>query len=54
MKAIITVPSFVSDFVLSWWTPIFVGLFLAIVAYAMWPRNSATFDAAAKLPLRED
>jgi cytochrome c oxidase cbb3-type subunit 4 len=54
MKAIITIPSFVSDLVLSWWTPFFVALFLAIVAYTLWPRNRETFDAASKMPLRED
>jgi cbb3-type cytochrome oxidase subunit 3 len=24
------------------------------VLYALWPRNTATFDAASKMPLRED
>ena len=28
--------------------------FIAIVAYALWPRNKAAFDEAAKMPLRED
>lgn len=54
MKAIITVQSIVSDFVVTWWTPIFVGIFIAIVLYALWPRNGAVFDAAARMPLRED
>ena len=43
MKAILTVQNFVSDFVVTAWTPIFVGIFLAIVAYALWPRNQASF-----------
>ena len=38
----------------TWWTPAFLVLFFLVLAYALWPRNSATFDAAAKLPLRED
>ena len=26
----------------------------AVLAYALWPRNRATFEHAAKMPLRED
>ena len=54
MRAILTVQNFASDFVVTFWTPVFVGIFLAIVAYALWPRNQSTFDAAARLPLREE
>jgi cytochrome c oxidase cbb3-type subunit 4 len=54
MKAIITVQNFASDLVVTFWTPIFVAVFLAIVAYALWPRNKVAFDEAARLPLRED
>ena len=54
MRAILTVQNFASDFVVSVWTPLFVGIFIAIVIYALWPRNKATFDAAARMPLRED
>ncbi len=54
MKAILTVQNFTSDFVVTLWTPIFVGIFLAIVAYALWPRNQDAFDEAAKMPLREE
>ena len=54
MKAILTVHNIASDFVTSFWTPVFVGIFIAIVLYALWPRNKATFDAASKMPLRED
>ena len=59
MKAILTVQNFTSDFVATLWTPwvseaIFVGIFLAIVAYALWPRNQDAFDEAAKMPLREE
>jgi cytochrome c oxidase cbb3-type subunit IV len=32
----------------------FVALFVAVSAYALWPKNRATFDAAARLPLQED
>lgn len=54
MKAILTVQNFTSDFVTTFWTPIFVGIFIAILTYAVWPRNQAAFDEAAKTPLRED
>jgi cytochrome c oxidase cbb3-type subunit IV len=54
MRAIITVQNLATDLVTTLWTPIFVGIFLAIVTYALWPRNKAAFDEAAKMPLRED
>ena len=54
MKAIITVQNLASDLVMTFWTPIFVAVFLAIVTYALWPRNKAAFDEAARMPLRED
>jgi cytochrome c oxidase cbb3-type subunit IV len=46
--------TFISDFVMTLWTPIFVAIFIAIVVYALWPGNRAAFDDAAKMPLRED
>jgi cytochrome c oxidase cbb3-type subunit 4 len=46
--------SFITDLVTTWWTPVFVILFVAVVAYALWPRNRATFDKAARLPLQDD
>jgi cytochrome c oxidase cbb3-type subunit IV len=54
MKAILTVHNIASDFVTSFWTPLFVAIFIAIVTYAFWPRNRAAFDDAAKMPLREE
>ena len=54
MKAILTVQNFASDFVATFWTPMFVGIFIAIVTYPLWPRNQAAFDEASKMPLRED
>ncbi|MCA1400493.1 cytochrome c oxidase cbb3-type subunit 4 [Bradyrhizobium elkanii] len=54
MKAIIHVENFASSLVGTLWTPIFVGIFIAIVVYALWPRNKSLFDAAARMPLRED
>ena len=46
--------TFIANFVTSLWTPLFVALFLGIVVYAIWPGNRASFDDAAKMPLRED
>jgi cytochrome c oxidase cbb3-type subunit 4 len=54
MKAIVDVQNMMSELVLTWWTPAFVVIFIAIVAYALWPRNKAAFDAAAAMPLREE
>jgi len=54
MKAILTVHNIASDFVTSFWTPLFVAIFIAIVTYAFWPRNRAAFDEAARMPLREE
>ncbi len=31
----------------------FVLIFAGVVAYALWPKNQKTFDAAAKLPLSD-
>ena len=54
MRAIITVQNLATDLVTTLWTPLFVGIFLAIVTYALWPRNKVAFDEAAKIPLREE
>ena len=54
MKAILTVHNIASDFVTSFWTPVFVGIFIAIVIYALWPRNKTMFDEAARMPLHEE
>jgi len=54
MKAIVSIENLASQFVLSFWTPVFVAIFAAIVFYALRPRNKRLFDAAAKVPLRED
>jgi cytochrome c oxidase cbb3-type subunit 4 len=54
MSVILTVQNLASQLVSTLWTPIFVAIFLAIVAYALWPRNKAAFDEAARMPLREE
>jgi cytochrome c oxidase cbb3-type subunit 4 len=45
---------FITDLVSTWWTPVFVVLFIAIVLYALWPKNRAAFDEAASMPLKDD
>ncbi|MBW8853342.1 MAG: cbb3-type cytochrome c oxidase subunit 3 [Bradyrhizobium sp.] len=54
MKAILTLDNLASGLVTTIWTPVFVAIFLAIIAYALWPCNKAAFDDAAHLPLREE
>ncbi|NJL08035.1 MAG: cbb3-type cytochrome c oxidase subunit 3 [Methylacidiphilales bacterium] len=41
-------------FAQTWGLVYFVVMFLAIVAYALWPRNRARFDDASRIPFRED
>jgi cytochrome c oxidase cbb3-type subunit 4 len=54
MNATVATQHLLLDFIVQWWTPAFFVIFLAILAYALWPRNRDKFDYAAKLPLRED
>ena len=54
MKAIVSIENLASNLVLTFWTPVFVAIFIAIVVYALRPRNKELFDAAARMPLRED
>lgn len=54
MNAIVSIENLASQLVLTFWTPLFVTIFIAIVVYALRPRNKALFDAASKVPLRED
>jgi cytochrome c oxidase cbb3-type subunit 4 len=46
--------SALAGFAQTWGLVYFVAIFLAIVVYAMWPKNRARFDDAANIPLRED
>ncbi len=54
MNAIVNVQNLASHFVMTHWTPLFVAILVGIVTYALWPRNKAAFDEAARMPLRED
>ena len=54
MKAILSIENLASTLVTTWWTPVFMLAFFAILAYALWPKNKQAFDEAARVPLRED
>ncbi len=45
---------FITDLISTFWTPVFVVLFVAVVLYAFWPKNRATFNEAARTPLKDD
>jgi cytochrome c oxidase cbb3-type subunit 4 len=38
----------------TWGLAYFVVIFAAACAYALWPSRQEQFDAAARVPLRED
>jgi cytochrome c oxidase cbb3-type subunit IV len=42
------------DFAATWGSLYFAAIFIAAVAYALWPSKSKTFDQAAQIPLIED
>ncbi|MBI1212625.1 MAG: CcoQ/FixQ family Cbb3-type cytochrome c oxidase assembly chaperone [Alphaproteobacteria bacterium] len=44
----------VSTFAKSWGVVYFMLMFVAVCAYAFWPRNKEKFDRAANIPLNED
>lgn len=44
----------VSHFAQTYGLVYLVGLFLIVVAYALWPNNKEKFDKAAHIPLEED
>ncbi len=46
--------SSLAAFAQTWGLVYFVVLFLAVVAYALWPSNRKRFDDAAHIPLREE
>ena len=43
-----------ANFAQTWGLVYFVTVFVAAVAYALWPSNKTRFDDAARMPLRED
>jgi cytochrome c oxidase cbb3-type subunit IV len=44
----------VAEFAQTWGLIYFVGIFVIVLAYALWPSRKQQFDAAARMPLRED
>ncbi|ACT59361.1 cbb3-type cytochrome c oxidase subunit 3 [Hirschia baltica] len=42
-----------SSFAQTWGLLYFVLMFAAALAYALWPSNRSTFDAAANVPLED-
>ncbi len=46
--------AFFSHFAQTWGLVYFFLLFLAAVAYALWPSRQKEFDKMARLPLQED
>jgi cytochrome c oxidase cbb3-type subunit IV len=43
-----------AEFAQSWGLAYFFGVFLIVLAYALWPSRQQQFDEAARMPLRED
>ncbi|HVY00095.1 MAG TPA: cbb3-type cytochrome c oxidase subunit 3 [Pseudorhodoplanes sp.] len=43
-----------AEFAQTWGLAYFVAIFAVVLVYALWPASKARFDAAARLPLRED
>jgi len=44
----------IAGFARSWGLVYLAVLFVAVLAYALWPRNRKKFADAARIPLRED
>jgi cytochrome c oxidase cbb3-type subunit IV len=45
---------FFAEFAQTWGLVYFVAVFVAALAYALWPSRQGQFDETARLPLRED
>ena len=43
-----------AEFAQSWGLLYFVGVFLAVLVYALWPSRKRIYDKAARVPLQED
>jgi len=49
-----TTYEWLAQFAQSAGTVYFLLMFVAVLAYAFWPKNAKQFDEAARMPLRED
>ncbi len=43
-----------AEFAQTWGLAYFVGLFVVVLVYALWPSRKEYFEKAAQMPLRED
>ena len=43
-----------AEFAQTWGLAYFVGVFLVVLLYALWPSRQQQFDEDARIPLRED
>ncbi|SON58310.1 Cbb3-type cytochrome oxidase, subunit 3 [Hartmannibacter diazotrophicus] len=43
-----------AGFAQTWGLVYFFAIFMAVVAYAIWPKNKKSFDEASRIPLSED
>jgi cytochrome c oxidase cbb3-type subunit 4 len=46
--------AFFSHFAQTWGLVYFIAIFVAVLAYALWPSRQKEFDESAQIPLRED
>jgi cytochrome c oxidase cbb3-type subunit 4 len=44
----------VAEFAQQWGLIYFMGIFLVVLVYALWPSRKKEFDDAARIPLKED
>ena len=44
----------VAEFAQTWGLAYFVGVFLLVLIYVLWPSRKARYEQAARIPLRED
>ncbi len=43
-----------AGFAQTWGLLFFFAVFIGVLVYALWPKNRAKFDAAARMPLNDD
>ena len=43
-----------AEFAQTWGLVYFVGVFVVVLIYALWPSRRRQFDEDARIPLRED
>lgn len=43
-----------ASFAQTWGLLFFFAVFVGVLIYALWPKNGAKFEAAARMPLNDD